>query len=91
MKPLLIYLLAVNLVASIFFISDKQRALHGRRRIPELVLHLLEALGGVFLVIPLMYIIRHKNRKISYFIITYLLFFAWIAATYFLKLHLNLF
>ena len=78
------YLLIISLVAVILFVFDKNAAKHQRRRIPENVLHAAELLGGVFVIIPMMYLIRHKNRKAPYFLVTYLILAAWLVALYFI-------
>ncbi len=78
MKYFLIYLLLVNLIAAGIFVFDKKAAMRNGRRVPELSLHLVELLGGVFAVILLMYGIRHKNRKFKYYIFTYLILLLWI-------------
>ena len=76
------YLLAIGIVDTAIFAYDKSCARNGCRRIPEKVLHLLELLGGVFLIVPMMYVLRHKNKKISYFAVTYALLLVWLAALY---------
>jgi len=73
-----IYLLVASLIASLVFIYDKNAAISAKRRIPERTLHLLELFGGVFAVVVLMYLIRHKNRKSSYYFVTYLILILWI-------------
>jgi uncharacterized membrane protein YsdA (DUF1294 family) len=86
---LVYYFLLINLVSAITFYADKRLAIKNRRRIPEVSLHLLELLGGVFSNLLLMYLIHHKNRKASYFLITYLIAIVWIVIIYkfnFLKL-----
>lgn len=87
MKIFLIYIALINLLAVTLFSIDKRKAQKQVRRVPEKTLHLVEALGGVFGIVIFMYIIRHKNRKFSYFAWTYLLLFAWIGALYFIFLH----
>lgn len=77
------YLLVISIVAAITFAIDKRRARKQLRRVPENVLHVMELLGGVFIIIPMMYLIRHKNRKKSYFLITYLILAVWLVALYF--------
>lgn len=77
------YLLVISIVAAITFAIDKRRARKQLRRVPENVLHAMELLGGVFIIIPMMYLIRHKNRKKSYFLITYLILAVWLVALYF--------
>ena len=76
---LLYYLLFVNFVSAILFYSDKRKAVKKRQRIPEKTLHVLEAAGGAFSIITLMYIIRHKNQKLKYFWKTYVFLIVWIA------------
>ncbi|MCF0206239.1 MAG: DUF1294 domain-containing protein [Bacteroidales bacterium] len=78
------YFALINLVAGITFFCDKRRALSHKYRIPEFALHVLEFLGGVFAVVALMFIIRHKNRKFSYFAISFLILLAWIYFLYWL-------
>ena len=72
------YLIVVSLITSIVFIYDKNAAINSKRRIPERTLHLLELFGGVFAVVVLMYLIRHKNRKSSYYFVTYIIVVLWI-------------
>lgn len=67
------------LASGMLFSYDKYAARIGRWRIPEMLLHILELLGGVFIVLPLMYILRHKNKKFSYFIFTYIILLVWFA------------
>lgn len=74
------YLIIVNLLAGVVFAYDKHCACSHRWRVPEAMLHLLELLGGVPVILILMYIIRHKNRKFSYFVVTYLILALWIIA-----------
>lgn len=78
MKLYYIYLITVSLITSIAFIYDKNAAISSKRRIPERTLHLLELFGGVFAVVVLMYLIRHKNRKSSYYFVTYIIVVLWI-------------
>lgn len=78
LRPLFIYLAIVNLFTAIVFWRDKRKAMKEKPRTPEARLHLLESLGGVFAVFLLMYRIRHKNRKFSYYIWTFLILIAWL-------------
>ena len=75
---LLYYLLIINILSAFIFYSDKQKAINKRQRIPEVKLHLLELMGGVFIILPMLYLERHKNRKPSYFVLTYLIFLGWL-------------
>ncbi|NDP22821.1 MAG: DUF1294 domain-containing protein [Paludibacter sp.] len=72
------YLLTINLVSGILFAYDKQAAKKNKPRIPEITLHVFELLGGVFANIFLMYSLRHKNRKFSYWLWTWLIMSSWI-------------
>ena len=73
------YLIAINLLAAGIFIWDKHNARKDRQRISEKTLHWLEFFGGVFAIIFCMYFFHHKNKKVSYFLISYILLFLWIA------------
>ncbi|MBO4614723.1 MAG: DUF1294 domain-containing protein [Bacteroidales bacterium] len=78
MKLAIIYLIIINLIATILFCADKRRARKDKRRIPESILHLFELVGGIFTIIPLMFIIRHKNQKWSYKLISFIILALWI-------------
>jgi uncharacterized membrane protein YsdA (DUF1294 family) len=73
----LIYLISVNVFGAILFYSDKHRAIKSRDRISEKTLHILEFSGAVFSVLLLMYVLHHKNRKPSYYLLTYLALLLW--------------
>lgn len=72
----------VNLISATLFAYDKQAAIHSKFRIPERTLHFLELSGGVFANLLLMYLLKHKNRKFSYWIYTWLISFGWIILLY---------
>jgi hypothetical protein len=78
MKFAIIYLIVINLLASILFCVDKRRAAKDKRRIPESILHLFELVGGIFAIIFLMFIIRHKNQKMSYKLVSFVILALWI-------------
>jgi len=77
MELALTYLVIINLVSGFVFSIDKNAAIKGRRRIPERTLHVLELLGGVFANLILMYTLRHKNRKFSYWVWTWVIGIGW--------------
>jgi uncharacterized membrane protein YsdA (DUF1294 family) len=81
----LIYLIIINFASGIIFLYDKHAAIKNRRRIPELTLHILEMLGGVFMNLVLMYWIHHKNRKFRYYGVTWVVMIAWIALMIFIN------
>ncbi|MBQ5404676.1 MAG: DUF1294 domain-containing protein [Bacteroidales bacterium] len=83
MTYFILYLLTIGVVGIIFLCTDKYKATHEKWRIKEQTLHILEFLGGVFLMLPAMYIVRHKCRKVSYFWITYAALILWCAGIWY--------
>jgi len=73
MKFAFAYLIFINVVSGIIFAYDKSASIKKRQRIPELSLHLLELIGGAFANLLLMYTLRHKNHKFSYWVWTWIL------------------
>jgi len=84
-ETIYIYLIIINLASGFLFAYDKYSSTKSHGRIPEKTLHLLELLGGVFANIILMYTIRHKNRKLSFWIWTWLILIGWVLIIYFFK------
>ncbi len=78
MKLAITYLIIINIIATILFCADKRKAKKDKRRIPESILHLFELMGGIFSVIFLMFTIRHKNQKMSYKLISFIILALWI-------------
>ena len=76
-KYIFLYLIIINIISGIIFYTDKQKAKKRKNRISEKNLHILEFFGGAFSIFFLMYIIRHKNKKIKYWIFTYLSILIW--------------
>ena len=62
-KNILIYLLAINLIAFLAMYIDKKRAKWGKWRIKESTLFTLVLLGGGIGGIAGMYTFRHKTKK----------------------------
>jgi Predicted membrane protein len=79
-----IYLVMINLISGTVFSFDKIAARRQQRRIPERTLHLLEISGGIFINFLLMYTLRHKNRKFSYFGWSWLVLIGWLIIIYFI-------
>jgi uncharacterized membrane protein YsdA (DUF1294 family) len=75
---MVVWIVSINIIAVSVFIYDKQAACSRKRRIPELWLHLFELMGGVFGMIPMMYCIRHKNRKFAYYSVSWIIMIGWI-------------
>ena len=63
LKNILIYLLAINLVAFLAMYIDKKRAKWGKWRIKESTLFMIVLLGGGIGGIAGMYKFRHKTKK----------------------------
>ncbi len=78
MKFLICLVIVVNFITVILFIADKRFAMRKGKRISESTLHFFELLGGVFSVILIMPIIRHKNKKRKYWIVSILILIGWI-------------
>lgn len=66
MKYLLIYLIAISIIAIITTIYDKLCAIGRRWRVKENTLMLISALGGSLAMYITMLIIRHKTRHIKF-------------------------
>lgn len=73
-----IYLLIINLITSTLFIVDKWMATRKGKRVSESTLHFFELLGGVFFIILLMPVIRHKNKKKKYWRVSIFILIGWI-------------
>ncbi len=72
------YFISINILSAFVFYTDKRNAIKKRRRIPETTLHFLELSGGIFSIIVLMYLLHHKNKKINYFMLSYLILAIWV-------------
>jgi uncharacterized membrane protein YsdA (DUF1294 family) len=57
---------------------DKIAAKKKWSRIPEYFLHLMELFGGIFAIFILIYLIKHKNKKIKYYLISWIIGSIWI-------------
>ena len=82
-QTVLAYLFIISAISATLFIYDKYAAQKGKTRISEKLLHFCEMAGGVFINIILMYFIRHKNRKFSYYSISWIILVIWTTIIYF--------
>ena len=78
------YVLAVygvmSMIAFVAYALDKRAAGRGRPRTPEATLHLLELLGGWPGAFVAQRLIRHKNAKVSYQVVFWLIVVLHVAA-----------
>lgn len=77
------YFGVINCISGLLFTLDKIAAVKKYQRVPEKTLHLFEILGGVLLNIILMYSIRHKSKKLSYYIWSWLILIVWLSFIFF--------
>ncbi len=68
LKNIIIYLLAINIIAFFSMWLDKRKAQKGAWRTPEATLMSLVLLGGGIGGIAGMYTFRHKTKKPKFFI-----------------------
>ena len=65
-KNLIIYLVAINLIAFLAMLIDKKKAENGKWRIQEKTIFIVTILGGGIGTILGMYIFRHKTKKLQF-------------------------
>jgi cold shock CspA family protein/uncharacterized membrane protein YsdA (DUF1294 family) len=68
------YLLAINLTTIMLYAYDKAIAGSGALRVPELILHSVEILGGTPAGLVGQYALAHKRAKGSYQLVFWLIF-----------------
>ena len=73
MLPIVVFYAVMSLIAFVAYALDKRAAVGRRRRTPETVLHLLELLGGWPGALLAQRTIRHKNAKVPYQIVFWLI------------------
>lgn len=67
-KNLIIYLIAINIIAFLAMFIDKKKAEKGKWRIKEATLLVLALIGGSIGEIIGMYLFHHKTQKPRFFI-----------------------
>src|SRR3954454_2766106 len=65
----LAWMLVINVITAIIYAHDKRAARRGARRVPERTLFLLNLAGGVVGAWAVFFIMRHKTRHISFWIV----------------------
>ena len=66
MKYVIMYVIAINLIAFLAMYIDKKKAQKGKWRIKESTLFMLVLLGGGIGGIAGMYTFRHKTKKLKF-------------------------
>lgn len=66
MKYVIMYVIAINLIAFLAMYIDKKKAQKGKWRIKESTLFMLVLLGGGIGGIAGMYTFRHKTQKMQF-------------------------
>lgn len=76
-ETLMIYLIAINIVAFIVYGADKIKAMSGKWRISEFALILFAAIGGCFGAFVGMRIWHHKTKKLRFQVLIPLFMMLW--------------
>ncbi len=61
-NPILVFIIAINLLSAVVCIADKGRAVRKKHRISEKTLFTISFLGGATLMYLTMLAIRHKTK-----------------------------
>ena len=72
-NSLLLSVLAINLITFVIYWFDKWMARSGSWRIPELALWCLAALGGSIGALMAIELLHHKNKKLSFQLVLWLI------------------
>ena len=72
---LFIYLIIINIIASLLYGIDKYSAIRQKYRISEKSLHIIELIGGSPAAFIAQRIFHHKTRKTSFQIVFWLIVF----------------
>lgn len=84
----IIYYLAINVVAFLVYAVDKHKAIKKQWRVPEATLLTLAAIGGAFGSWAAMQICRHKTQKkkftipVPFFVMVHILVLAWVLGAF---------
>jgi len=68
-EVIFIYILVISLVAVFITVSDKKKAIKGKRRISEKNLLLTAFFGGAATMYTTMLLIRHKTKHIKFMLL----------------------
>ena len=84
----IIYYLAINVVAFLVYAVDKHKAIKKQWRVPEATLLTLAAIGGAFGSWAAMQSCRHKTQKkkftipVPFFVMVHILVLAWVLGAF---------
>lgn len=84
----IIYYLAINVVAFLVYAVDKHKAVKKQWRVPEATLLTLAAIGGAFGSWAAMQICHHKTQKkkftipVPFFVMVHILVLAWVLGAF---------
>jgi uncharacterized membrane protein YsdA (DUF1294 family) len=76
-QVLLPWLLVINVVTAVVYAWDKASARRGARRVPERTLFLLNILGGFAGAWLVFFVMRHKSRHRSFWVVQSLATVLW--------------
>jgi len=65
-QTLILYFIAINILAFILFGADKIKSVHKKQRIRERTLYILALVGGSAGALIAMSFFRHKTKKLSF-------------------------
>ncbi len=87
MHPVFYWLAAASVITFAAFAIDKARARGQRRRIRERTLHLMSAAGGWPGAVLAIALLRHKNKKPSFWmlVVFFGLVWAWVLGRIFVR------
>jgi uncharacterized membrane protein YsdA (DUF1294 family) len=78
-------ILSASLAAFLVMMIDKVQAIQGGRRLSERSLYLIAFFGGSLGVVIGVYLLHHKNRKLNFKIIIFMLVFIQMVLAYLLR------
>ncbi|NLR93266.1 hypothetical protein HGP29_18835 [Flammeovirga sp. SR4] len=80
MGILFIYLMIINIIGVTVVLLDYY---HVIPRVPSLVLHLLELMGGVIMMLPVLFILKHNRVfRESYYLVSFWTLTIWFFISY---------
>ncbi|MBB6463980.1 hypothetical protein [Flammeovirga kamogawensis] len=72
-------MLVINIISVVVVLLDYKRIIG---RVPSIAFHGLELLGGVVVMLPILYILRYRVTKESYFLVSLWTLTIWFFISY---------